>query len=267
MEIRRLTIAGVLENVPRACDFVVGAARDAGLDDHAVHHCHLAVDETCTNVVEHAYTPHRINGVIDITCQIEGRHFVIVVADAGAPFDPLMLAEPAPGLPSAGRAPGGWGIVFIKRFMDNVTYRYADGRNHLIMKKVINTPHADSSTEIDQPLHIQLSSLAARLRLLALSGRLDSTTVRALDIALRSELAAGNCQIVIDMHGVNYTSSAGIKTLVAALQGARASGGDVWLARVRPRVREVLEIVGLDSVFVVVNTPDEVINLASVTPL
>ncbi len=52
---RQLRITGVLDQVSAACDFVVEQARAAGLDERAVHHCYLAVDEACTNIVEHGY--------------------------------------------------------------------------------------------------------------------------------------------------------------------------------------------------------------------
>ena len=66
---RQLRIAGVLENVSVACDFVVEQAREAGLDERAIHHCYLAVDEACTNIIEHGYGVHCDDCVIDVFCQ------------------------------------------------------------------------------------------------------------------------------------------------------------------------------------------------------
>ncbi|MDZ4765482.1 MAG: anti-sigma factor antagonist [Chloroflexota bacterium] len=261
MDVRQLTIAGVLENVPRACDFVIGAARDAGLNEKAIYHCHLAVDETCTNVIEHGYALRRIDGVIEIVCSVEYNRFVITITDDSAAFDPLHISEPVHGLPAEGRTPGGWGITFIKRFMDEVSYRYADQRNHLVMKKIINAPHADSAPTFNQPLRISVASLTDKLRVLVLSGRLDSSTSRTLQTVLASELSVGNCRIVVDMAQVDYISSAGIKVLVSAWQRTRALDGDVILATLRPRVREVFEIIGLDSVFALVETPTHAIAL------
>ncbi len=60
---RRLTIPGVLERIPEACDFVVQAAEAAGLDERAVYYCQMAVDEWCTNVIEHGYSQREPGGL------------------------------------------------------------------------------------------------------------------------------------------------------------------------------------------------------------
>ncbi len=52
---RHLIIPGVLNKVPEACEFVVQAAESAGLDERSIYYCQMAVDEWCTNVIEHGY--------------------------------------------------------------------------------------------------------------------------------------------------------------------------------------------------------------------
>jgi anti-sigma regulatory factor (Ser/Thr protein kinase) len=133
----RLTIAGVLDEIPRACEFAVNAAREAGLDEESIHHCHLAVDETCTNIVEHAYDGQPGAGYIEIICQADPTHFTITIKDDGPPFDPLARPDPDPGEPLESRKTGGWGIYFIKNVMDDVRYLYDGQRNTLIMRKNI----------------------------------------------------------------------------------------------------------------------------------
>ena len=46
---------GRLDEIARARDFVAAVARNVGLSEKSVHHCALAVDETCTNIIEHGY--------------------------------------------------------------------------------------------------------------------------------------------------------------------------------------------------------------------
>ncbi len=131
----RLTIAGVLDQIPRACEFVVNAARQAGLNEEAVHHCYLAVDETCTNIIEHAYGGQPDAGYIELICQTDSTFFTITIKDDGPPFDPLARPDPDPGEPLEARKTGGWGIYFIKNVMDEVNYMHDGQRNSLVMKK------------------------------------------------------------------------------------------------------------------------------------
>ena len=56
-------------------------------------------------------------------------------------------------------------------------------------------------------------------------------------------------QIVIDMAGVPRMDSSGVDALVLACRRARENGGDARLARLTPRIRQLLEITQLTTVF------------------
>lgn len=131
----RLRIRGILEAVSAACDFVVEVAQGTGLDENAVYHCRLAVDEACTNIIEHSYGAAGPYRFIDIVCGGESDHFTITIMDDGSAYNPLLRPDPDPTSGIDERQPGGWGIYFIKRFMDDVVYQRIDNRNHLIMVK------------------------------------------------------------------------------------------------------------------------------------
>lgn len=88
-----------------------------------------------------------------------------------------------------------------------------------------------------------------RVDVITVEGRVDSSTAARLGEALESSFASGTRNIVIDLAGVDYMSSAGLRELVAALKRAKSSGGDVRLSAPSERVAEVLEIAGLDSIF------------------
>lgn len=135
IEERRLRIPGLVEKVRVACDFVVEAAQRAGLDERAVYHCQLAVDEACTNIVEHGYGAHGFDHVIDIICRSEDNRFIITVLDDSNAFDPLGREDPDPATMLNDREEGGWGIYFIKKVMDEVLYQRQGNRNRLTMVK------------------------------------------------------------------------------------------------------------------------------------
>lgn len=80
-------------------------------------------------------------------------------------------------------------------------------------------------------------------------GRLDAVTVPALESVLDQHLVANHVRIVLDMGGVAYLSSSGLRALLRARKGAQAGGGDVVLCNMTPRVREVFEMIGFTSLF------------------
>jgi anti-sigma B factor antagonist len=55
--------------------------------------------------------------------------------------------------------------------------------------------------------------------------------------------------VVVDLSEVAYVASAGIKALLVGLRRARLLDGDVRLAALNDRVREVFEMSGFDQVF------------------
>ena len=89
-----------------------------------------------------------------------------------------------------------------------------------------------------------------RVDIVDVSGRVDSATAPRLEAALRDITGHDRYHIVVDLGGVEYLSSAGLRVLVSALKQARRwNRGDVRLARVPVRVRDVLQLAGLDVLF------------------
>jgi serine/threonine-protein kinase RsbW len=136
-EERRLRVPGILNNVGTACDFVVEVAEHAGLDERGVYHCRLAVEEACTNIIEHGYQFDGADKFIDIICQINPTYMTIIIIDDGPAYNPLDKPDPDPKTPLWERPEGGWGVTFIKKVMDHVDYRHDGKRNHLILNKRI----------------------------------------------------------------------------------------------------------------------------------
>lgn len=131
----RLTIPATVEKVEEACDFVSDVARSLGMDDEAVHRCYLSVEEICINIIEHGYRDRQKDEVIEVRCQHRNNRLVITILDDAAPFNPLDRPNPDPAAPLMERGHGGWGIYFVKKYMDRLDYRYARNRNQLTIEK------------------------------------------------------------------------------------------------------------------------------------
>jgi anti-sigma regulatory factor (Ser/Thr protein kinase) len=133
----QLTIPAVMEKIEEACEFVNLRARKAGLREDAVYHCHLSVEEALTNIIEHGYRFHGDGQVIDLVVSNTPDTFAVTIIDDASKFNPLSLPEPDPSTPLMEREGGGWGVFFLRKFMDRVAYSYDGNRNHLRMEKRI----------------------------------------------------------------------------------------------------------------------------------
>ena len=94
-----------------------------------------------------------------------------------------------------------------------------------------------------------------RADLLTITGRLDAASVSQLRQQLDTLFAQGRSRIVLDMAGLEYVSSPGLRVLVEARKRARdpkisdIKGGDVRVANLTPFITEVFQLTGLLSLF------------------
>jgi anti-sigma B factor antagonist len=79
-------------------------------------------------------------------------------------------------------------------------------------------------------------------------GNVDGLTADVLLREFSAQVSQGNSRLVGDLSGVEYTSSAGLRALLATLKEARSNGGDLRLAAVHPPVLRILELSGFTSI-------------------
>jgi anti-sigma regulatory factor (Ser/Thr protein kinase) len=138
-EEKTLRVPGRFESLAEIADFIAGVARDAGFDEDDIFRVQMAVDEACSNVVEHAYGPNRAGDIL-ISCRVDGNGDLRVdIYDRGRPFNPDVVPEPRVGanlLDLEEMKVGGLGLFFMRKLMDEVTFHFDEGvGNHLSMVK------------------------------------------------------------------------------------------------------------------------------------
>ncbi|MCA9997595.1 MAG: STAS domain-containing protein [Anaerolineales bacterium] len=84
-----------------------------------------------------------------------------------------------------------------------------------------------------------------RVDLITVSGRVNSESYTQLDAALND----ARDSVALNLAGVSYMSSAGVRVLVAKLRDCRQSGGSLVLSQPSDKVTEVLELTGLTALF------------------
>ena len=132
-----LTVDGRLENLSTIADFVVKAAQASGLDEKAIFEVQLAVDEACTNVIEHSYRGED-KGEIALRCERAEGGFVVTIRDHGQPFNPEDVPLPDLKCGLDKRQHGGLGLYFMRLLMDEVRFHFDTEGNELTMVKRIH---------------------------------------------------------------------------------------------------------------------------------
>ena len=130
-----LTVTGHFKNLAQIGDFICQAAAQAGLDERASYAAQMAVDEACTNIIEHAYGGEG-QGSIRLVCRPNPAGLEITIYDQGQPFDPTHLPPLDTQAPLEQRQTGGMGVFFIYKLMDRVEFKFGTPQgNQLILFK------------------------------------------------------------------------------------------------------------------------------------
>ena len=120
---------GTVEAAADAEAWVAGESGALGLAGETTYAINLCVEELFLNAVKHG---HANKATISIWTEPDGARIRFV--DDGQPFDPT--TAPAKRLHETGPdfRIGGFGVELVQKFSRRMTYRRADGANHLVLE-------------------------------------------------------------------------------------------------------------------------------------
>jgi anti-anti-sigma factor len=95
-----------------------------------------------------------------------------------------------------------------------------------------------------------------------LAGRFDSAAAPAAENQLGAALGTSMPHLAIDMTGLEYISSAGLRVLLVLARKVQQGAGKIALFGLAPNVREVFTVSGLDTILSI--QPDAAAALAHV---
>jgi len=101
---------------------------------------------------------------------------------------------------------------------------------------------------------------------LAVSGRLDQDTCDSFRVDLSRQVedtARGGGAIVLDLSGLEYVSSAGLRCFMLASRQAKSQSGRIFVAALQQMVQEIFEISHFNLVFQVFPTVREALGAVS----
>ena len=127
-----LELKATPQEVMRAVETLQEFARQQGIGDKAAFSLALALEESGSNIVNHALQ-RDAQQTFQVGFEYNGGDFIIELRDRGPAFDPTK-AKPRERQ-ADDDLPGGWGIELVRRQVDQVVYARQGDENILRLTK------------------------------------------------------------------------------------------------------------------------------------
>lgn len=131
----RIEVQATKENLLEVAAFVEGYLEQLECPMKALMQINIAVEEIYINIASYAYGDKPGMAEIEIEHNKADNSVDITFKDSGIPYDPLAKEDPDVTLSAEERDIGGLGIFMVKKSMDDMKYRYEEGKNILTITK------------------------------------------------------------------------------------------------------------------------------------
>lgn len=99
------------------------------------------------------------------------------------------------------------------------------------------------------------------IRIISVTGRLDASTAPALQQHFEAIVSTANKSFVLDLQGVDYLSSGGLRVLLVMTKKVKAVGGGLVLTNLHPFVEDLLTMAGFDKLIPTTASKEDAITL------
>ncbi|MFC9327510.1 anti-sigma factor antagonist [Kitasatospora sp. NPDC057015] len=227
-------VGGLLDRLPLAAD--------------AHHQVITAVLEAVSNAVRHGRREGGLGWVLLEAGVFDGS-VTVTVTDDGPGFDPG--ACPDPRAPERLLLPGGRGVFLMRNLMDGVEFAFPPGGGTTVtLRKSLSAAPGGGASLQGEPRMDVSTRLSGDVTILDLKGEI---TIGVGDVqvrtAVREALDAGATKILVNMADVTAVDSSGIGELVGGYTTANNRGAKLALLAPPPKVRDILVITRLITVF------------------
>ncbi|NLE67098.1 MAG: STAS domain-containing protein [Lentisphaerae bacterium] len=91
-------------------------------------------------------------------------------------------------------------------------------------------------------------------------GRMDAATAPLFEQACDNLVQAGEKAVVMDLSALEYISSAGLRTILSVGKKIKSASGKLALCSLAGMVKEVFDISGFTTMFVVTDSAEQAVN-------
>jgi len=105
-------------------------------------------------------------------------------------------------------------------------------------------------------MDMDVTELTGKVTCIRLHGRLDAPGVDHIDTRFTAAAVAAGRDAVIDLSGVTFVASMGIRMLISSARALKLKGAQLVLFGAQDLVQNVLEQAAIDQIIPVVTTED-----------
>jgi anti-anti-sigma factor len=91
----------------------------------------------------------------------------------------------------------------------------------------------------------------------SVKGRVDAVTAPEFEKGLSALMAGGDHLLVLNLNGLEYISSAGLRSILITAKQLKAKDGKMLFAGLKGPVKDVFKISGFGSLFKIFETEEE----------
>ncbi|MBN2141168.1 MAG: STAS domain-containing protein [Desulfovibrionaceae bacterium] len=91
----------------------------------------------------------------------------------------------------------------------------------------------------------------------AVKGRMDAVTAPDFEKGCAAEIDRGEKDMIVDLGGLEYISSAGLRAILSTAKRLKAAGGGIRFCSLKGMVQEVFTVSGFSSMFPIHDALDE----------
>ncbi len=88
-------------------------------------------------------------------------------------------------------------------------------------------------------------------------GRMDAVTAPEFENECQKHIDAGETVMVVDLAGLEFISSAGLRSILATAKKLKSAGGKMVFCNLSGMVKEVFQVSGFASMFPMADSLDE----------
>ena len=92
------------------------------------------------------------------------------------------------------------------------------------------------------------SELDNNIRVIRLTGKLDAEGYNSVDLKFNAHCAGDNVRVIVDLSGVTFLDSIGIRMLTMNAQSLGTRNGKMVLLSPIPEVQKILEMTGIPAI-------------------
>lgn len=241
---KEVIIGNDLSEIAHITSFIKELGGSLQLPPDVIMSISLALEEAIANIITHSY-PSGGQHEISLKVTVSSDELLFVLMDDGVPFDIPSREEVWEALSQEQLLLDRLGIRLIHQIMDEVSYKYKNGKNLFTMKKKITVNCQKEKTMKANIIKVD------DVTIITLEGRLDTVNAQEFEVIIRPLFEDKKPDIVINCEGLSYLSSSGIRIFILLQKNVIKNRGQLVLEAVKPQIHKIFDMTGCSSIFTI----------------